>query len=369
MPRKPADKEAILKRAADGGTQRDMARDLGIHYNTVNRVLKEANVSGKVYARSALYKTHLGEGEDGVVLEWIKTKEPPVDREALVKAIKEELKGIRPLPAIKAPRIVLENLMNAYPMGDPHIGQYSWAAETGDDYDVAIATKLHVNAMDVLVSIAPAAQTAIVVNIGDYFHANDHKNRTPQSQHALDVDTRHRRVVASGLAIQRRQIERALQKHEKVYVYNVPGNHDPESSAFLPLALGMLFENNPRVVIDQSPAKFLYHRHGEVLIGMTHGDTVKLEKLGELMANDQREAWGATTHHHWFTGHLHNRRFHEGVGWTGEVLRTLAGKDAYAASHAYRSGRDMQCVVFDAFDGEVGRHRVLAGKRLLEMGQ
>lgn len=326
---------------------------------TLEHRVREARRQGYSSTESPTEGTSTLYGPDGQVkLQWVKAKPQQLSREAIIEAVREALAGTKPMPAIKAPRASLASLVAVYPMGDPHFGQYSWGEETGDDYDLGIAEGLHVDAMDYLVSRAPQAATALIVNVGDYFHANDHKSRTPQSQHILDVDTRHRKVISAGVRAQRRMIELALQKHKNVRVINVAGNHDPEAHLVLPIALELLYENNPRVTIDNSPAKFVYHQHGKVLIGVTHGDTVKLEKLGELMACDQREAWGQTSHHHWITGHWHHRRFFEGPGFTAEVLRTLAGKDAYAASHVYRSERDMQAVVFDAEDGETERYRV-----------
>ena len=45
-------------------------------------------------------------------------------------------------------------------------------------------------------------------------------------------------------------------------------------------------------------------------------------------------------------------------GMKVESFRTLSARDAYAASHGYRSGRDMKCLVFHKDFGEVERHTV-----------
>lgn len=350
-----ADLAKVEKLLKEGKTRAEAARLANLNVRTIYKLNKK---HGFVHGKSTL---HRGTGPDGeVVLQWVKEKFTLDEqtRQQRIDAIKEALKNIKPLPRIKAPKTTFADLLNVFPMGDPHYGQYSWRAESGDDYDLEIAERVHVGAMDKLVCFAPAAETALIVNVGDYFHGNDSKNQTPQSKHALDVDTRHAKVVRAGLRGLRRMVERALEKHETVRVINVPGNHDPEASILLTVALGMLYENNPRVSVDDTPSKFAYYRHGKVLIGVTHGDTVKVEKLGELMATDRREDWGQTEFHHWFTGHWHHKKIIEGVGFTAEVLRTLAGKDAYAASHGYRAQRDMQVVTFDKNTGEQGRQRV-----------
>lgn len=322
----------------DPQTVRRRAAKLGIKFASV------------VHATSTLY-----DGDGNQVLQWVKEKNDVSMQ--LIDAAKEAFTSIKPLPKVKAPKATNADLLAAYPIGDAHFGQYSWAAETGDDYDLTIAESLLCDAVDRLVDSAPPAKTGLLINVGDFYHGDNSTNRTPASQHVLDVDTRWRKVMTVGIRGMSRCIDRMLEKHQTVEVISVPGNHDPHASAILSIGLGLLYSNNPRVRIDESPAKFVYRRHGKTLIGVTHGDTCRLEELGSLMAADRPTDWGETEFRHWFTGHYHQRKFIEGRGFTAEVLRTLAGKDAYAAAHAYRSGRDMQVVVFDKEYGEIERHR------------
>jgi hypothetical protein len=274
-----------------------------------------------------------------------------------VAALAEALKEVKPLAPVRAPRGTLADKLAIYPWGDPHFGQYSWSEETGDDYDLNIAQQLHFSAVDQLVARTIPAKQAMLVSVGDTTHGDDSTNQTPASKHNLDVDTRWRKVLRTTVMTFERCIQRLLEHHSEVDVIIVPGNHDPHAAAAIVTGLEMLYRRNRRVRINVSPSKFLYHRFGKCLIGVTHGDTCKLEKLGELMAADRREDWGQTEHHHWFTGHWHHKKFFEGPDWTAEVLRTLAGKDAWAASNAYRSRRDMQSVVFDMEHGEFQRNR------------
>lgn len=360
MPAKPLSKElaeeAIAAVNACKGNISKAAEQLSIPRGTLQCRLRAAKLQGLepepfpvVRATSTLI-----DAEGNTVLQWIKADHKP----DVAGAIKEALQGLKPLPPIKNPTHQNSDLLAVYPWGDPHFGQYSWAEETGDDYDLTIAENLHYQAIDRLVYCTPAAKQAILISVGDTTHGDDSTNQTPASKHQLDVDTRWRKVLKVTVLTFERCIRRLLERHEKVEVIVVPGNHDPHAAAAIVMALAMLYRKNPRVTINESPSKFVYRRFGKVLLGVTHGDTCKLEKLGELMAADQREDWGKTEHRHWFTGHWHHKKFHEGPGWTGEVLRTLAGKDAYAASHAYRSRRDMQSVVFHRERGEIERHRV-----------
>jgi hypothetical protein len=88
---------------------------------------------------------------------------------------------------------------------------------------------------------------------------------------------------------------------------------------------------------------------------------VKPERLPGIMAADRPEQWGASRFRYWYTGHIHSRNVTEFPGVMWESFRTLAAQDAYAASHGYRSGRDMVLIVHHREHGEVERHRCDVG--------
>ncbi len=291
--------------------------------------------------------------------QWVKSQ---VDRERTeqlvreaVAALTEDIRGTAPLTA--PPIRQLDDLMAVYPFGDPHIGMYAWADEAGDDFDLEIAERLTLGAVDRLLSSAPAAGTAVLLLLGDVFHMNDRKNITPGHGHVLDVDSRYAKVLQVGIKTYRHAIQRALEKHRRVIVRCVEGNHDHDAVWALAFTLAAFFENEPRVEVDLSPSKFWYFQFGKVLIASTHGDTAKHEQLGPIMATDMPETWGATRHRYWYTGHVHHQVVKEFPGVVCESFRTLAARDAYAAGHGYRAGRDMLCIVHHREHGEVERHR------------
>jgi hypothetical protein len=251
-------------------------------------------------------------------------------------------------------------------MGDPHLGMYAWAAETGQDFDLQIAEHNLVAAVDHLVGLAPRAKQALIVNLGDFFHA-DNKQGTTTGGTRLDNDTRWGKVLGVGIRTMRRCIDRALQKHEKVRVVCEIGNHDDHSAVMLAIALEMYYEREPRVEIDTSPAKFHWYEFGANLIGITHGDTARFSELGGVMACDQPEAWGRTKHRYWYCGHVHHDSVKELHGVTVETFRTLAPKDKWHADKGYRSGQDMKLDVIHRLHGRQTRHVV--GIRQLSWSQ
>lgn len=278
---------------------------------------------------------------------------------AAVQALTEDIRG-QSTP-VRVPQDCASDLLVVYPFGDPHFGMYAWAAEAGEDFDLAHARAVTTGAIDRLVDSAPPAQTAVVLPLGDVFHMDDQTNQTPAHKHQLDADGRFAKVLHVGIQAFRYAVTKALTKHQKVIVRFVQGNHDPNAVWALSFAIAAYFENDPRVEVDLSPSKFWFYRFGSVLIGATHGDTVKHDKLLGVMACDRSKDWGETKHRYWYTGHVHHQAVTELPGVVCESFRTLAARDAWASGHGYRAGRDMRAIVLHRDHGEIERHRCDVG--------
>lgn len=304
-------------------------------------------------SRSTLYK----DGE--IVQEWVKVAKSKEDGHA---AFLEALAGLdakwdKP-PAIKKPRSLLsDDLLTVIPLGDPHIGLLSWGHETGQDFDLHIAETNLISAVDHLVSLAPRAKRALLINLGDFFHADNSSNQTTHGTR-VDVDGRWSKVLRVGIRIMRRAIEKLLETHEEVTVICEIGNHDTHSAVMLALALEQFYEHEPRVTIDTSPAKFHWYRFGRNLLGVTHGDTAKMKDLPAIMACDRAEDWGQTTYRYFYTGHLHHDKTIEYPGVIVETFRTLAPADAWHKGQGYRSGQDLKLDVIHKEYGRINRHTV-----------
>jgi hypothetical protein len=299
-------------------------------------------------------------GPDGrTVQQWVKTKAENSDH--VIDALKEtfaKYKGhAKPVPP---PKHASRNLLTVYPIGDFHAGLYSWAAETGEDWDLDIAEKTLRGTMADLVSSAPASETGLVLSLGDFFHMDDASNRTPASGHALDVDTRRAKVLQVGVKLLIDCIELALAKHKKVIVRCLAGNHDPATTPALNIALWAFFNKNPRVSVDCSPSKFFYHQFGKVMIASTHGDMCKMADLPGVMASAQPEMWGASRFRYGYTGHIHHKSqiCKEINGVICESFQVLPPADAWHASQGYGAGRSMQAITHHRETGEKFRHIV-----------
>ena len=299
----------------------------------------------------------LHDAEGKVALQWVKTTVSESQREAAMRAAAEEL--AKPLKGtakrVAAPKRNLRNSLSSYNIGDGHLGMYAWAAETGVDFDTDIAAKDLRAAIDHLVASAPASDTAYLMDLGDFTHADNRRNMTPESGNLLDVDSRFQRVIRIAVGVLRYGVLRLLEKHNKVEVFCVPGNHNPDSAGWMALLLAAHFESEPRVKVETSPSKFYYRQFGKSLIGITHGDKIKFQDLPSIMAADRPEEWGATKHRYWWCGHVHHTKHQEFRGCFVETFNTLAASDAWHHASGYRSARQMQRIDVDAEHGIYAR--------------
>jgi len=331
--------------------KRQNAVGQGDHFIAMNN-LKDTGLHVK--GTSTLYK----DGEP--TIQWVKTDRTAEDRiEAMRGAINEVVEDIRGTEKkTKAPKIVNKDCMAVYNIGDAHIGMLAHRDESGDDFDLKIAESDLIGVMQRLVAASPPSETAVIIDVGDFFHADNQSNETSGSKNKLDVDGRWHKVLKVGLNVMVQLVREALKKHNKVIVKNIQGNHNEHSATFLAAYTAAKFENEPRVEVDELPSLFWYYQFGKVLLGSTHGHTVKPQDLGEIMACDCEDIWSSTRHRYWYTGHVHHDQVKEYRTYKFESFRTLAAKDAWHAGSGYRSGRDMKCIVHHREYGEIQRHTV-----------
>lgn len=363
-----------LKAVKEHGSNKRAAKELGVDRRTVDKAL--ANIRKKA-ARQGYAPDHdmTRPVPDGFHLkgtstyyqktettpaQWVKTS---IDHERQRAIFEEAVQGMADtLPKLKRRKLTPENinrdLMSVYPIGDAHIGMLSWPEETGEDWNLELAEKIHCEAMDNLVERSPASGQAVVINLGDWFHADNMEGVTQRSGHSLDMDGRYAKMVRVGVKVMRQCIESALNKHETVHVINVIGNHDDTGAMFLSVCLANVYEKEPRVTVDTKPSAFHYVRHGKVLIGCHHGHSCKPDALPGVMATDRAKDWGDSEYRYWYIGHVHHQALKEYAGVTVESFRTLAAKDAYAHWGGYRAQRDMKCIVHHRELGEVSRIHV-----------
>lgn len=303
--------------------------------------------------------------------EWIKTVAIATEAEDVLTRLLRDLPSQVPVRehTTPEPQGTADDLLAVYPLGDPHVGLLAWAPESGADFDLRICEDLMTRAMRDLVLRGPRARKALILNLGDYFHADTQGGHTTKGDHSLDLDGRSPRVLAVGMRIMTTLIDAALEHHAEVTVDNRIGNHDGHTSLMLSIALQAHYRNEPRLTVPATVSHRAYYEFGRNLIGATHGDRAKGDRLGPLMAAEMPEAWGRTIFRRWFCGHVHHRQAFDAPGEVLiETYRTLAARDSWHAAQGYDASRDMQRIVIHREHGEQGREFVNVARLLGGMG-
>lgn len=299
----------------------------------------------------------LVDSQGETVQQWIKTTAADDVRQDWLEAIREMCTGVVPVQPVEWTAAIDSDTLSVYPVGDPHVGLMAWHEDAGENFDLKIAERNLVAAFERLIDLAPSSHEALIIFIGDNTHSDGQANTTTKGTR-VDVDGRTIKMMRTVVSVARRAIDLTLAKHARVTMIVERGNHDELLSAMLAMALGLLYEGEPRVTIDQSPEMFHWYRFGAVLIGSHHGDKTKPIDLLGVMAVDQARAWGETKHRRFYVGHRHHLETKEVPGVVIETLPTLASSDAWHRSMGYRSSRAMYMDVFDRNDGHVNRHIV-----------
>lgn len=359
---------ALLK---EGHSNRECARRLSVDESSTRARAKK--LAKKGWSPEHNWTTTVPDGykikgisqyvdEEGKVLrQWVKSD---VDKErqhemmkAVLDAFKEELPQYAPVKYRQTKDIDTDKIA-VFPIGDLHVGMLSWKDETGNDWDVRYTEAAIYHALSRAVDAAPKCQKAVIIDLGDFFHTDNMEGVTTKSGHHLDTDTRFAKMIQVGVKIYRIMISLALAKFPEVEVKVVSGNHNQTASLTLQICLKHIYENEPRITIDDAPTPVHYVEFGKVLIATTHGDTIKMENLSRVVANDQAEMWGRTKHRYALTGHIHSTNKKEFPGMVVESFRTLAAADSYACWYGWRSGRDTQAIVYHKDHGEIERYTI-----------
>ena len=296
-------------------------------------------------------------GDDGKAkLRWVKTDaDKQAQFEAMQEAVKAACEEVPRLPALDAPVNCVEELCNLYVITDYHLGMLAWGEETGDDWDTQKAENSLVKWFELAISQSPTTKSAVFAQLGDFLHWDGFDAVTPSSGHLLDADTRFHRLVRVAIRVIRRIIDMLLHKHEQIHIVMAEGNHDMAASIWLTELFSTLYENEPRITIDNNPDPYYCYEHGTTSLFFHHGHKRKVKNISDVFVAKYREVFGRTKNSYAHLGHLHHDLREENNLMIVEQHRTLAAPDAYASRGGWMSGRDSKVITYHVEHGEVGR--------------
>jgi hypothetical protein len=300
-------------------------------------------------------------------LAWLKTKNEkgtsysvllrpaPQEEENFVEQVKAVFDSVKPAKIPAQPKQANKDLMSMYALMDAHFGMQAWGAETLDqNYSIKDATLDLQNSFSYVKTWTPDSENTLLLIGGDFFHADDNKAQTPQHHHNLDVDNRFFKVVDSGVEVIVSVINSLLEKHKKVTIRVMRGNHDEHAHIILMIGLSRHYRNTERVNVIMDPADLFMHRFHNNLISAHHGDRSNPQRLVNYIS-DVCPFWSDVYFRYVFTGHIHSDQSKDIGAIKWESLRAFCPSDAYAAGSKYRSRRSLQSVTFDKERGIVTR--------------
>lgn len=352
---------------------RKAAQILGITHATVRNIVTTVKGAAAAAGFSDAWDAtaHVPEGEyvvgrslyledDSGNKAWLKTRRKleTAEKEEALKAFVDQLNSQvkqakkTPKPSEKGKS---KDLLPTIIIGDAHIGMRAEASETRDrDFNSQIASAELLEAIDYLVDAAPASEEAMLINVGDFMHANSHKNTTANLT-PLDVDQRIESVMRVAADTMIHAITRILEKHSKVSVVMARGNHDSDTAIAIAMILAYRYAKEPRVTILEPQGFHTYTTFGKNLIAVTHGDKAPSRRLADVLP--RLSVWSKTSHRYWILGHFHSKlaeQFENSV--VIERFGTLAPADSWHASKFYKSPSIMNQIVYRRSGGIAIRH-------------
>jgi hypothetical protein len=363
----------ITTTAEHNGSGTKAAKALGLGKSSVNEVIARV----KAYAASKGWAPEhdmiftvpdtfnikrvstLRNGDGEVSAQWTIAEPEAVSIYDQVQAAMQVFKGELPVfTEIPAPFIESdETLLNTFISNDLHLGALVSASETGSSTDLDHGITQAKKAIDYLVASAPPAKSALIVDLGDITEMAGYKPLTNKGGHILDVSARYPDVLRAAYELFAYFINISLLKHQTVYFYNVGGNHDETSALAIREIMRVMFQNNPRVIIDDLPTDIKYHQHGKTLLQFFHGDKMKMRDAGEVMAFDCAPIFSSTEHRYGLCGHIHKDSVVDGRLARIESFRTLTVMNNWATGMGFRSGAGtMKSITYSSEHGEISRN-------------
>lgn len=337
------------------GSMRAAARALDIPFTTFRRRLKKEE-QGVPDGHSLAGVSTLYDSNGNVKQQWVKTLQ---SKEAIEEKINAFIEGIKcDIPRatpVMPPKETDSQLLSCYVVTDYHMGQLSWGEETGEDWDVEIARDLLISWFARAIQAAPNARVGVLAQLGDFLHWDGWDAVTPTSGHLLDADTRFFKLAFEAAKVLKAVTEMMLEKHDEVHVIMAEGNHDMASSAWLKVIWSLVYENEPRISVDQNPSPYYCKEWGDTCLFFHHGHKKKIKGISKTFAGIYKKEFGKSKYVYAHMGHLHHAEVKEDELMVVEQHQTLAAKDAHSARGGYMSQRGASVITYSKTAGEVSR--------------
>jgi len=365
----------VIRAVIEHGSNNKASKALGCGRRTVDLMLKrlEARAASKAVAPHKSVNRETMEGfeakrvstaykEDGTVaLQWV-IQEPEKRSmkqklDAMLEGMKDDLTEFK--KPVKAPKKNNADYLAMYMIGDHHYGMLA-DSETkvdDDDWDVKIATKILVESTDRLANRVGNAEVGVLLNVGDFFHADSSANTTTKGT-PVDVDTRIGKTFKLAGRLFQVLIDKMLETHKEVVVINVRGNHDSDMACHLSSCLELLYSKEKRVNVLQNYSKFIHYQWHNNLFVFHHGDRMKHEQILQVVIKNLDDQWSQSKNRYCHLGHIHHHTAREVGSMHFEHWGSLTATDQWHSDSGYGAERSMTAVVYHKDHGEDSRVKI-----------
>ena len=196
-------------------------------------------------------------------------------------------------------------------------------------------------------------KTIVIEQLGDLFHSSQMKSSQTLKGTMLD-DVDMAQAIEDAKSFFDVVLTKCLGCSQKVIVEHASGNHSGNMEYMFLIYLESKY---PEVTVNYHNDTRVAYQLGKVGIMLSHGDTVALNKLPMLFANEYKQLWADSEVCEVHTAHKHNKYTEQEID--GVVLRqapTIKPNDLYEITNGWTTSRKIiQVIEYDEW-GEVGSY-------------
>ena len=242
---------------------------------------------------------------------------------------------------------------------DLHFGSLCWGMETGQNYDIKIAERLFLDAVDYAIDITKSFNPDLfILPIGsDFFNVNSMLNQTVHGT-PQDEDCRWQKTFVCARKMIVHAADR-LKEIAPVKMFVIPGNHDEERAFYLGESLVSWYRLCDEININNDPTPRKYWAWGDGLLLMTHGKDEVKGQLPMIMATEEPFLWSRAKYREVHKGHLHSYGIKgqdlgtDNRGVKERLIGSLAAVDSWHKKKGYGSLRETNSFVWNKKKGVI----------------
>ena len=251
-------------------------------------------------------------------------------------------------------------------IADQHFGKLGWSKETLEpNSDLEITAKQWRRAVEyILEDTAHKRFDEIIFVVGnDISQVDNHKRETTHGT-TVDSDSRYAKIYARVFAEVVWAIKMCQQYCPKVHIVIVPGNHDMNTCFTLGFALGLVFDGDPNVTIDNGPCPKKVYKFGKCLVGWEHGhERARRREIALNLAVDFPSLWGQTEFREIHTGHEHHLEVEDVQSVIVRRVASLTSNDYWHHTSGYIAQRATEAFLFHKDRGLQSTHMYVESRQ------